>query len=103
MIQKLLKLKRDLNHFKYIATPGFNTLATNVFNARLAQANLVTKTDFDAKLSNLNREITKNESELKKLKTFDSSYRKGKSNFEEDGMQNCLVFQPMYQYIKRNW
>ena len=64
MIQKLLKLKRDLNHFKYIATPGFNTLATNVFNARLAQANLVTKTDFDAKLSSFNTKITSNENEL---------------------------------------
>ena len=40
-----------------ITTPGFNTLAADVFNARLAQANLVTKTDFDAKLSNLNRKI----------------------------------------------
>ena len=43
------------------------------------QANLVTKTDFDAKLSRLNRKITSNktnlllvENELKKLKTFDS-------------------------------
>ena len=33
------------------------------------------------------------ENGLKKLKTFDL---KGKSNFEEDGNQNCLVFQPMY-------
>ena len=39
-------------------TPEFNTLAASVFNARLAQANLVTKTDFDAKLSCLNRKIT---------------------------------------------
>ena len=30
---------------------------------------------------------------LKKLQTFDSSYLKGKSNFEEDGVQNYLVFQ----------
>ena len=30
---------------------------TAVFNARLAQANLVTKTDFDAKLSSLNRKL----------------------------------------------
>ena len=43
------------NHDKYIATPEFNTLAADVFNARLAQAYLVTKTDFDAKLSSLNR------------------------------------------------
>ena len=44
---------------------------------RLVQANLVTKTDFDAKLSSLNRKITQNktkhllvESELNMLKTF---------------------------------
>ena len=35
----------------------FNKLAADVFNARLSQANLVTKTDFDDKLSNLNRKI----------------------------------------------
>ena len=37
------------NHDKYVVTSEFNTLDTNVFNARLAQANLITKTDFDAK------------------------------------------------------
>ena len=59
---------------------------------RLAQANLIIKTDFDAKLSSLNRKITANksedllvETELKKLKMFDSSYLIGKSHFEEDG------------------
>ena len=45
------------NHDKYIDTSEFNKLATDVFNARLAQANLITKTDFDANLSNLNRKI----------------------------------------------
>ena len=40
------------------------------------------------------------ENELKKLKTFDSSYFKGKSYFEEDGTQNYLVFQPVYRYFK---
>ena len=57
------------------------------------------KTDFDAKLSRLDRKITSNkskrflvENELKKLKTFDSSYCIGKSRFEEDGTQNYLVF-----------
>ena len=38
------------SHDKYITTPEFNTLAADVFNARLAQANLITKTDFCAKL-----------------------------------------------------
>ena len=56
-------------------------ILASVFNARLAQANLITKTDFDVKLSSLNRKITSNktrhllvENELKKLKTFDLSY-----------------------------
>ena len=40
------------------------------------------------------------ETELKKLKTFDSSYFIGKSYFEEDGAQNYLPFQPMYRYFK---
>ena len=68
---------------------------------------MITKTDFDAKLSSLNRKITQNktkhllvENELKKLKTFDSSYFIGKSHFEEDGVQNCLVFQPIIRYFK---
>ena len=92
----------------YITTPEFNTLATSFFNARLAQANLITKTDFDAKLSSLNRKITSNkskhllvENELKKLKTFDSSYFIGKSHFKEDGTQNYLVFQSMYRSFKQ--
>ena len=47
------------NHDKYIDTSEFNKLASDVFNARLAQAKLITKRDFDAKLSNLNRKILK--------------------------------------------
>ena len=43
------------NYNKYITTPEFNTLAADVFNKRLAQANLITKTNFDAKLPSLNR------------------------------------------------
>ena len=38
---------------------------------------------------------------MKKLETFDSIYFHGKSNFEDDGTQNYLVFQPMYRYFKR--
>ena len=50
----------DQNYEKYIATPEFNTLVSNVFNARLAQKNLVTKTGFDAKLLSRNIKITAN-------------------------------------------
>ena len=74
-------------------------MAASVFEARLTQENLISKTDFDAKLSSLKRKVTSNnskylldENELKKLKIFDSSYFIGKSNFEEDGTQNYLVF-----------
>ena len=59
---KITDIENNLNnhnHDKYIDTSKFNTLATNVFNTRLAQANLITKTDFDAKLSSLNKKLLK--------------------------------------------
>ena len=40
------------------------------------------------------------ENELKKLKTFDSIYFRGKIHFEEDDTQNYLVFQPIHRYFK---
>ena len=58
-------------------------------------------------MSRINRKITENksknflvENELKKLKTFDSSYLIGPNHFEEDGTQNYLVFQPLNKYFK---
>ena len=78
-----------------------------MFNTRIAQANLITKTDFDAKLSSLDRKITKNKSnhllvqnELNKLKTFDSSYFHGKNYFDEAGNQNYHIFQLISKYLK---
>ena len=35
-----------------------------------------------------------------KFKIFDSSYFIGRSHFEEDGVQNYLVFQPIHKYFK---
>ena len=68
---------------------------------------MITKTDFDAKLSILNRKITQNktkhllvENELNKLKTFDLSYFISKSHFEEDSTENYLVFQLLNKYFK---
>ena len=70
---------------------------------------MITKTNFDAKLSSFNRKSTQNktkhlfvENELKKLKTFDSSCFRGKSHFEEDGTQNYWVFEPILRYFKVN-
>ena len=37
---------------------------------------------------------------MKKLKTFDSIYYRGKNQFEEDGTQNYLLFQPLNKYFK---
>ena len=77
----------DHNHDKYITTAEFNTLAASLFNARLAQTNLITKTYFDAKLPNPNRIINSNktkhllvENELKVIKSFDWGYFLGKSH-----------------------
>ena len=96
----------DPYHDKYITTPEFNKLPAEVFDARLAQANLVAKTNFDDKLKSLHQRInTKKtklvENEFKKLQTFDSIYFRCKSHFEEDGAQNYLIFHPLYRYFKR--
>ena len=53
-----MKKLTDHNHYKYITTSEFNTLAADVFNARLAQANLVTKTEFNNSVSSLDSKIT---------------------------------------------
>ena len=55
-----IEKKHDNNHDKNTANPEFNTLAADVFNARLAETNSITKKDFDAKLQSLNRKITAN-------------------------------------------
>ena len=57
---------------KYITTPVFNKLTTENFAARLKQTNLVSKTDFDNKLTSFNRKITSNKTkylEVQKKKT----------------------------------
>ena len=65
------------NHDKYITTPEFNKLAADVFNARLSQANLVAKTNFDNTVSSLDSKTAENktknksvENELKKAKSI---------------------------------
>ena len=91
-----------------MTTPEFNNLPAMDFTARLAEANLTTKTNFDDKLISLNQKINSNktkhlpvEKKLKKLQTFDSVYFREKTYIEEDGTQNYLVFQLMYRYFQR--
>ena len=40
------------------------------------------------------------ENKLKKSETFDSSYFRGKSHFEEDDTEVFFVFQPIHRYCK---
>ena len=97
------------DHDRYITTPECNILSVSVFNVRLAQANLITKTDFDAKLSSFHRKNISNkskhllvENQLKKLKTFDYGYLTSKSFFDKDGSQNYLIFQPVLKCFTLN-
>ena len=48
------------NHDKYITTLEFNKLTQENFTARLKQANLMIKTDFDKKPTSFDRKITSN-------------------------------------------
>ena len=51
----------DHNHDKYITTPEFNTLAADVFNAKLAaQTDLIRKPEFDFELKGISDRVTKN-------------------------------------------
>ena len=54
-ISDIEKRIADHNHDKYITTPEFNKFTAEIFAARLAQANLVIKADFDNKLISLNK------------------------------------------------
>ena len=93
----------DHNHDKYITTPKFNILASRVFNARQKQ-----KQKTKQKPQSLNKKINSNktkhlpvENEKKKLNNFDAAYFRGKNYFDDDGMQNYLVFQTIYKYFQR--
>ena len=94
----------DHSHDKYSTNPELNTLAVGAFDARLAQADLVTKTDFDAKMKKISDRVTSNKSkhllvksELKKLEKIDAAYFRGKNYFDGDGTQ--MVFQEVYKYF----
>ena len=87
-------------HDKYFSTPKFNKFKAENFAARLAQANLVRKsdsanfvkkTDFDDKLKNVSQKVTSRktkqllvENAFKKIQTFDSSLFIGQSYFNND-------------------
>ena len=59
-MSELEKKITDHKHAQNINTPEFNKLTAENLAASLAQASLITKTDFDAKLLSFNRKITTN-------------------------------------------
>ena len=103
-VDEIAKKITDHDYDKYVPIPEFNKLTAEKFAARLAPANLasksdianfVKKTDFDDKLKYLNKKVTSSktkhllvENELKNLQTFDSSLFIGQRYFNNDGSQN---------------
>ena len=108
-IPDIEKTVADHDHDQYITTSEFNKLTAENFKARFAQADLVTKTDFDSRLRKINTELITNKFEhkvigdkFKEVETFDLSYFKSKSHFvDNDGTQNYLVLQPVNRCFKR--
>ena len=98
----------DHDREKYITTPEFDTLAARGFTVRLRQADLVTKTEYDTKLQDINKRITSNktmyllvENEFQKLQKVDMANFRGRNPFAgDDGVQNYLVFQPAHKQLK---
>ena len=96
------------NHDKYITSPEFNKLLAENFTARLKQANLVTKIDFDKKLTSFNGKITSNKTKslevqrkLNSLIAKDYNFFLGKIYFaSNDGSQNMFVYQPTFDVIE---
>ena len=90
----LKKVTMTLFESKHITATELNKLATDAFNTRNVQANLVKNTDFDNKLSDLNRKIVSNKTKDISL-AKELSYYHGKITF-----MNYYIFQPICKYLK---
>ena len=59
-ISDIEKKITDHNHEKYITNPEFNRLTTENIKARLAQENLITKTDLETEFKKISDRVTSN-------------------------------------------
>ena len=90
------------DHSKYITTQELNKLTAENVAARLTQANLVNKTDFDNKLIRFNREYTSSKTKylkvlgkLNSLPAKDYDLISDRMYFTSNGgSQNTFVSQP---------
>ena len=75
---KISEIEKNITyhgHNKYITTQEFNKLTGENFAARLAQADLVTKTNFDTKLISLTEIINSNKAKHFLVENEIRSYR----------------------------
>ena len=85
-------------------------MTSEIFAARLKQANLVPKTEFVHKLTSFNKRITSNktkplevEKKLDSLITKDYNFFLGRIYFRStDGSQNMFVYQPTFNVLVEN-
>ena len=90
------------DHVKYITTPEINKLIAEHFAAGLKEADLVSKTDFDNKLTRFNKKVTSNKTKYlevqKKLNSLITNYYNfslGRMYFtSNEGSQNTFVYKP---------
>ena len=68
-ISELEKNITDHDQDKYITTSEVNTIATNVVNTKITQANLITKTDFDIKMWSIDKKFLQIYQKMGLLKT----------------------------------
>ena len=112
---KISEVENEIpDNSKYITTQECNELTSENFAARLKQADLVEKIDFDHKLVSFNRRITtkktrhlKVQKKLNSLTTTDYNFLLGRIYFTiNDGSQNTFVYQPARDALelrKRQW
>ena len=97
-----MRLRIKLLIILYITTQERDTLTTEKFAARLKQADLVNKTDFDNKLASFNTRMTSKitrhlevQKKLNSLITKYYNYFLGRIYFTSiDKSQNTFIYQP---------
>ena len=95
-------VNKTLDLAKYISTREFNKLRAENFTARLKQADLESKTDFDNKLTSFNKQITSNKTKhlkvqkkLNSLITKDYNFLLGRIYFAtNDRSENTFIYEP---------
>ena len=95
---------------KYFTSSDYNKFTKKILDGKIIERGLVDKSDISnlVKNSDLNKklvaltaevELKAEQDKIVKLQAFDSSLFLEKSNSEDDGTQNCLLFQSVSRYF----